>query len=78
MGQEIDVVAEHGQRLLPVEIKSGSTVASDWFMSLRKWCDLAGDVAETPYLVYGGDQRQSRDTIEVLPWREIDQLAEIV
>lgn len=78
VGQEIDVVVEHGQRLLPVEIKSGSTVAPDWFDGLQRWCDLAGDVAETPYLVYGGDQQQGRDDIAVLPWREIGQLAEVV
>ena len=29
VGQEIDIVAEHGQRLLPVEIKAGSTLASE-------------------------------------------------
>ena len=78
VGQEIDIVAEHGQRLLPVEIKAGSTLASDWFEALKKWRDLAGDVAEMPWLVYGGDQRQRRDGIEVLPWQQIDQLAEIV
>ena len=78
MGQEIDVVAEHGQHLLPVEIKSGSTIASDWFKGLKTWSDLAGDVAETPWLVYGGDQRQNRGNIEVLPWQQIEQLAEII
>ena len=64
--------------ILPVEIKSGSTLASDWFSGLVKWGDLAGDVTETPWLVYGGEQRQRRGTVEVLPWRQIGALAEIV
>jgi uncharacterized protein len=78
IGHEVDVVAEHGDRLMPVEIKSGATVASDWFEDLRLWLDLAGDIAEKSYLVYGGDRPQSRNGIEVLPWRQISALGEIV
>jgi len=40
-GHEIDVIAEKGELLLPVEAKAGSTVASDWFQPLKRWCDLA-------------------------------------
>ena len=78
VGREIDVVAEHADRLQPIEVKSGATVASDWLTDLRAWLDLAGPVAERPTLVYGGDARQSRRGVDVLPWREIGELAESV
>ena len=77
-GEEVDVIADRGDRLLPVEIKAGSTVASDWFRPLSRWCELAGEVAETPWLVYGGTRRQGRGPVEVLPWRKIDELGERV
>jgi hypothetical protein len=78
VGLEIDVVAERGQQLLPIEIKAGSTLATDWFSVFEKWIELAGDVAATPWLVYGGEQRQQRGEIEVLPWRQIETLADMI
>jgi len=74
-GQEIDLIADHGERLLPIEIKAGSTIASDWFGPLRHWCELAGDAAEPPKLVYGGDQSYTRSGVKVIPWRDIARLA---
>ena len=78
VGLEIDIIAEHEQRLMPIEIKAGSTWASDWSSGLNKWNDLAGDVAEPSWLIYGGDQRQQRGTTTVLPWRQIESLVDIV
>ncbi len=78
IGHEIDIIADRGDLLVPVEIKSGATIASDWFDSLQKWLDLAGSVAGNPTLVYGGRGRQSRKGIDVLPWNEIEHLADIV
>jgi len=75
IGHEIDVLADRGDLLLPIEIKAGTTIASDWFAGLQKWLDLAGSVAGQPTLVYGGRARQSRRGINVLPWNEIDCLA---
>jgi len=77
-GHEIDVIAEKGELLLPVEAKAGSTVASDWFQPLKRWCDLAGDLAAPPRLVYGGTQAQQRGDVEVVPWNQIGALASVV
>ena len=43
-------------------------------MRLNRWQNLAGDSAQTPYLVYGGNQAQKRSGINVLPWPAIDEL----
>lgn len=85
VGEEVDVIADRGQRLLPVEIKAGATVASDWFGPLERWCERAGAAADDPWLVYGGTQRQKRRSagqkgrsVELLPWDRLGELGEII
>lgn len=75
-GNEIDVLAESAGRLIPVEIKSGQTVTRDYMTGLKKWLDIAGTTAGAPWLIYGGDEGQKRSGVEILPWREVKQLAE--
>src|SRR3990172_8934281 len=42
-GHEIDLLVDYGRTLLPVEIKSGKTVAGDFFNGLRYWMSLKGN-----------------------------------
>ena len=67
VGHEIDFVLELGQRLIAVEIKSGQTVASDFFKNLTYWRRLAGDQVRT-VLFYGGSEMQVRSEAVVYPW----------
>ncbi len=53
-GLEVDVVAEKAGKLLPIGIKSGSTLTTDWFRSLNRWLALAGNDTIDPSLLYGG------------------------
>jgi uncharacterized protein len=78
VGHEIDLLASRGEQVIPIEVKAGSTVAADWFGPLHRYCVLAGDTAMTPWLVYGGDQRQQRGGVEVLPWADIGELGQTV
>ena len=71
-------VADHGQRLLPIEIKSGATIAGDWFDGLERWRGWAGDVAERAYLLYGGSEVQERATATVVPWTSVGTIAQNV
>ena len=73
-GEEVDLIADHGQKLLPIECKSGATVASDWFAPIRKFVELAGKAAEPPWLVYGGADRYQRESVEVVGWRKLAEL----
>lgn len=77
-GNEIDVLAETGGTLEPVEIKSGQTMTSDFFSGLKRWKTIAEGASGGGFLVYGGEQRQNRAGVEVLPWREIGGLAEML
>ena len=75
VGLEVDVIAEHAEGLHPVEIKSGSTIASDWTDGLEKWLTLAGKESAQPTVVYGGDRAWERNGIRFIPWREIADLS---
>ena len=70
VGQEVDVVFETPKGLQAIEIKSGSTFASDWPLALRKWADIAEGPLLRPHIVYGGDGKYTRDGCDVLGWRE--------
>lgn len=74
-GEEVDVIADHGATLLPIEIKSGATIASDWVDPLRRFASFARDAAELGVVLHGGDATQTRGAIRLLPWTEIDALA---
>ncbi len=73
-GMEVDCVLERGTQLVPVEIKSGRTLASDFFRGLAQFGELAGDLGEPGYVVYGGDRVQHRRQGCALPWREVESL----
>lgn len=73
-GNEIDIVIERGERLVPVEIKSGQTVATDFLDQLDKFVGLAGDIIAEPTLVYGGKQAQTRHGTSIVPWQEVSKL----
>lgn len=69
-GNEVDVLMETATGLQALEIKSGSTFASDWTNGLRKWQKLAQGEALTPALVYGGDHSHAREDLQVWSWSE--------
>lgn len=73
-GNEVDVVIEHGQKLMPVEIKSGRTVARDFFSGLEKWVAMAGDLSSDPTLIYGGTDTYRHKGISVAGWRDVKKL----
>lgn len=77
-GIEIDVLAETQGKLLPIEIKSGSTFASDWLSALQKWKSWANTDALPARLIYGGNQSWNENDTEIVPWKELSEIAEII
>lgn len=73
-GNEVDVIAEQGTALMPIEIKSGKTVARDSFAGLDKWRALAGDAAIDPLLIYGGNGEYCQSGIKVTGWNTCGDL----
>jgi predicted AAA+ superfamily ATPase len=71
-GDEVDLVIEQGEQLIPVEIKSGQTFTSDFLAGLQKWMRLAGETCLAPRLVYGGEENMTRSGVLVQSWKAID------
>lgn len=68
-GNEIDLIVDTPDGPHPVEMKSGETVADDFFKGLARWRALAG--TSTPAtLVYGGSESYVRNGIDVRAWRD--------
>lgn len=74
-GIEIDCIIENGNKLTPIEIKSGYTFNQDFFKNLNYWNNLSGNSNENSYVIYGGDS--SRDTKDgaLLSWNELDKIS---
>lgn len=73
VGNEINLLMEMNTDLIPVEIKSGQTVTSEYFKGLNFWNKLTNH--QGGYVVYSGDITQHRSNgMKVLPFREIDEI----
>ena len=70
-GTEVDVLIERASGLQPVEIKSGSTWASDWADSLRKWHKFALSQGQDPTIIYGGESSHERQDHRLCGWRDM-------
>lgn len=67
-GHEIDVVMETARDLVPIEIKSAQTIASDFFSGIDYWRQLSGEPGGPAALVYGGDRSLRRKSVVVYSW----------
>ena len=74
-GLEVDLLREDGASLHAIEVKSGQTLASDFFVGLERWAKLSGPPSGSggpnSWLVYGGDLALHRGDTEIIPWRAL-------
>ena len=73
-GYEVDCIWERQETLIPIEIKSGTTVRSTFFERLAEWPQLSGQPAASSFVVYAGDQDQAWPHATVLSWKNIAQI----
>jgi len=69
-GLECDIFYETGHGIGAIEVKSGSTVASDYCDSLNRIADLIPNISAKA-VVYGGTARQSRDDCGIVPLSDL-------
>lgn len=78
-GFELDLLLELGERLIAVEAKSGQTVAGDFFSNLERLPDeLPEEYARRSRearVVFGGDTRERRREIDVVPWQQLSEVS---
>ena len=69
VGNEVDLLVDRGGVLVPVEVKSGQTIAGDFFKGLEYWRSLPGQQGCPAGLVFGGDASVERKGIVIYSWR---------
>ncbi|MCY3956084.1 MAG: ATP-binding protein [Nitrospira sp.] len=67
-GHEIDVLIDTGERIIPVEVKSGQTVAGDAVDTLAWWTSIPSNPNQGGVLVHGGEESFDFKGFRVLPW----------
>ena len=69
-GNEVDLVCDFGKTVDLIEVKSGQTVASDFFKGIRYFKKLSADIRHSN-VVYGGDESYTRENTRVISWRDL-------
>lgn len=74
-GPEVDLLIEQGRHLCAVEIKSGATVNKDFFKNLNQFSTRTEKSRKSDtvsnFVVFGGEDKQTRSNAKVLPWRHV-------
>lgn len=75
-GYEIDLLAEWGDKIHIMEIKSGSTFQSDFIKNIQYFHTISKEVPGKMvkgYLIYSGQQAGSYLDVELVPLEKLDQ-----
>jgi predicted AAA+ superfamily ATPase len=73
-GKEIDCLLVDGERVTPVEVKSGKTMSTSYFDNLKYWRSLAALPEDMGYVVYGGEQSMQTSAGLLISWRNLDRI----
>ena len=77
VGHEVDVLYETPQGLQAVEIKSGSTFASDWPNAANKWRSFTAEQALPTAIVYGGNESYARESCSLIGWKDLARFGKV-
>jgi uncharacterized protein len=73
-GKEIDCLLVDGENVVPIEIKSGKTIANNYFDNLHYWHQLTGAPEKQSFVVYGGEQSMQTSTGSFISWRQLERI----
>lgn len=76
-GNEIDILIEKANNLIPLEIKSSYTITSSFFKSFEYWKNISKESpkkASQGIIVYAGDQEQEITDIKIMNWKKIGSI----
>jgi len=75
IGNEVDLLYTIAHQLLPIEIKAGQSITSDYFKGLRTFAKLFPDLPHGQLLVYAGAESQQRSEVSII---SVFQLADFL
>lgn len=75
-GNEVDCVLSFGEKLLPVEIKSGLTFDSSFFKGLNFWNKIVDQPSTDTFVVYAGAETFDHKHGTVVSWRNLKSIVE--
>ncbi len=71
---EVDCIIDNVSQLIPVEIKSGETIVSDFFSGIEGWSSIVNQDPSYGYIVYAGGLSQTRSLGKVITLKVAGQL----
>lgn len=69
-GHEVDFVLGQGRNLMPIEAKSGETIAGDYLKGIEYWRGLPGQKKASAAVVYGGETSIMRSQTAFYSWKD--------
>nr|WP_320016918.1 ATP-binding protein [uncultured Desulfobacter sp.] len=72
-GHEVDLIRDQGISQSIMEIKSGQTIAPDFFKGLDYYKKISSNVDQA-FLVYGGDKNHIQNNTRVTGWRHLSDI----
>lgn len=73
-GNEVDLLLETQGKLIPVEIKSGMTINSDFFIGLKRYLALAKKTAVSPTLIYGNTTNRQHQGTHIFGFNSLEKI----
>jgi predicted AAA+ superfamily ATPase len=71
-GNEIDLVVDFGDKLLPIEIKSSRTYSNSFKENMVQWFNLEGNTQRNGFIVYNGEQLVGMQSdVPTVPWWQL-------
>lgn len=73
-GHEIDCILEDLGFPKAIEIKSGHTIAADYFDGIKYFTTASKKDIGSSWIIYAGDEQQKRTSADVLNWKNINKI----
>lgn len=75
---EVDLIIQHGQELIPVEIKSTQTFSPVLLKNIKYYQDLVGKRASKGFLIYAGDKEGWIGNIYLMNYNNCSDIFDVV
>ncbi|MFP4363899.1 MAG: ATP-binding protein [Spirochaetia bacterium] len=72
-GHEIDFIFDRGQEIDAIEVKSGKTIASDFFKNLD-FLEKISTINIDKYLIFNGETEHVQKATQILNWKSIGRV----